>query len=159
MFIENGHPCRLPVQSSGPRDFKLPLESLESGDWRSLVQRSHWLDALDWQLRQSLPPPLASRCRLTNVRDSRLVFRVEAGAWANALRLASDRLLGEARKLGVEAHALTLKVATMQPVPADLTPPTPLSPAARDALRAAAAAVSDPALRDQLLRMASLAES
>lgn len=146
------------MQPRQPPSFQRPEDALKTGDWRLLVERSHWLDALDWQLRQSLPPPLASRCRLTNVRDGRLVFLVEAGAWMSALRLRGDALIEAARLLGVEAKALTLKVATMQPVPPDFTPPTPLSPAARDALRAAACSVSDPELQEQLRRLASLAE-
>lgn len=123
------------------------------------MERASWLDALDRLLRQYLPPALAARCRLTNVRDGRLVFLVSAGSWHSALRLHGPKLIEAARGAGLDAHALIVKVATMQPIPRDRTPPAPLSPAARDALRAAASSVSDAELRDQLLRLASLAES
>jgi len=133
-------------------------ESAQEGPLRSLIERAQQLAALDRQLRQSLPPELASQCKLANVRGDRLVFLVSAPAWHAKLRLYSDVLLQAAQQAGIAARALTLKVATMQPVPPEPAPRSPLSPAARDALRAAALSVADPELADQLLRMASLAE-
>lgn len=126
---------------------------------QSLTARVRWLNALDRLLRQCLPPPLDQLCRLANVRNDRLVFLVSSPAVGAKLRLHTPDLLVAARSAGVEAESLIVKVATMQPVPPDPTPPKPLSPAARDALRATADSVSDPELRDQLLRVAFLAES
>lgn len=126
---------------------------------RSLAERAQALDALDRRLRQSLPAGLAQRVRLANVRQGRLVFLVGAASFATALRLHTPELLRAAREAGVEASALTVKVATMQPVPPDPTPRTPpLSSTAGDELRAAADSVADAELRDQLLRLAILAE-
>ena len=126
---------------------------------RSLADRAQALDALDRQLRQSLPVELAQRVRLANVRQGRLVFLVRSASLSTALRLHTPELLRAAREAGVEASALIVKVATMQTVPPDPTPPKPpLSSTARDQLRAAADSVTDPELRDQLLRMASMAK-
>jgi hypothetical protein len=122
-----------------------------------LVERAQWLDALDRQLRQSLPAPLAQHCRLANVRDDRLVFLVSSPLWKSSLRLHTDTLLSAAATAGLSVKSLTLKVATMPPVPPGEAPHKPLSPAARDALRAAAVATDDPLLRDRLLALASLA--
>jgi hypothetical protein len=130
----------------------------KTGDLGSLVDRVRMLDALDRQLRQSLPEALRQHCRLANVRADRLVFLVDSPVWSAKLRLHADALYGAAAAVGLEVGSLTVKVATMQPVPRDQAPHTPLSPAARDALRAAAGAVADPELKDRLLRLASLAE-
>jgi hypothetical protein len=130
----------------------------KTGDLGSLVDRVRMLDALDRQLRQSLPEALRQHCRLANVRADRLVFLVDSPVWSAKLRLHADALYGAAAAVGLEVGSLTVKVATMQPVPRDQAPHTPLSPAARDALRAAAGAVTDPELKDRLLRLASLAK-
>jgi hypothetical protein len=133
-------------------------ELATSGSLRSLVERARMLEALDRQLRQSLPENLAQQCKLANVRADRLVFLVTSPVWSAKLRLHADALLGAAAAVGLSVNSLTVKVATMQPVPPDQTPHTP-SPTARDSLLAAAGAVADPDLRDRLLRLASLAES
>lgn len=125
---------------------------------RSLADRVAFLDAFDRLLRQSLPPELVNRCRLANVRAGRLVFLVDSAALSTRLRLHTRPLLEAARKAGLDATALTVKVATMQPVPPDATPRTPLSAAAGRTLRATADSIADPELRAQLLRLASLAE-
>jgi hypothetical protein len=145
-----------PPSRTDPKAFAVLAKTGELG---SLVERARMLDALDRQLRQSLPEPLRLQCRLANVRADRLVFLVSSPVWSAKLRLHADALLGAAAAVGLQVSSLTVKVATMQPVPPDQTPLTPLSPAARASLRAAAGAVADPELRDRLLRLASLAES
>lgn len=115
------------------------------------------LHAFDRQLRQSLPEPLASHVKLGNLRDGRLVFLVDAPVWNARLRLHADALLDAARAAGIPASGITVKVATMQPVPRDAAPLSPLSPSARETLRAAAAATQDEELKSRLLRLASMA--
>lgn len=149
---------RTPVQPIDRPPARQPLRPAQESTPQSLTDRVRWLNALDRLLRQSLPPALASQCSLANVRNGRLVFLANSSALAARLRLHTADLLAAAASAGVNAEALAVKVATMQPVPPDPTPRTPLSPAARDALRAAADAVSDPDLREQLLRLAFLAE-
>ncbi len=114
------------------------------------------LDDLDRRLRLSLPRALAQQCRLANVRDDRLVFLVSSPVWKTKLRLHADVLVDAARLAGLPARSLTVKVATMQPVPPNAAPRLPLSQAARDALRATAESVADPELRAQLLLLASV---
>lgn len=130
----------------------------KAGGLGRLVERARWLDALDRLLRQSLPAPLDRHCRLANVREDRLVFLVETPVWKAKLRLHTDVLLDAAAAAGLQVRSLTVKVATMPPVPPGEAPHTPLSPAASDALRAAAGAIDDPQLRDRLLALASMAK-
>ena len=115
------------------------------------------LDALDRQLRQSLPSSLAPHVRLGNVRDGKLVFLVTSPVWKAKLRLHADAVKAAATAAGLTPSGMTIKVATMRPDPPAPASRPPLTPTARESLIAAAAAVADPELRDQLLRMASLA--
>lgn len=136
------------------------LEALAGTGLANLVERARWLDALDPLLRQSLPATLADQCRLANVDDKHLVFLVSSPVWRAKLRLHADALLDAAAAAGLKAGTLVVKVA----VPPALAPegagqPRPLSETVRDSLRATAQSVSDPELRDQLLRLAASARS
>lgn len=138
--------------------FRAVLSAALSGEAGGLIERAMQIQALDRQLRQSLPEPLASHVRLGNLRHGKLVFLVDAPVWKARLRLHADALLDAARAIGIPAVDINVKVATMLPAPPDAAPPAPLSTAARKSLRAAAAAVSDPDLQSDLLRLASLAD-
>jgi hypothetical protein len=133
------------------------LGTVVSGDLGSVVERARMLEALDRQLRQSLPASVAPHVRLGNVRDGRLVFLVSSPVWKAKLRLYADVLRDAAHAAGLTPSGMTVKVATMLPVAPAAASHAPLSPSARETLRAAAGAVADPELREQLLRMASLA--
>ncbi len=114
------------------------------------------LAALDRQLRQSLPEPLVSHAKLGNLRNGRLVFLVDSPTWTRRLLEHAAPLLAAARAIGIQANEITVKVATMQTVSPDLTPAARLSPAARETLLAAAAAIRDEALKSRLLELASM---
>jgi len=132
------------------------LEALSGTGLASVVERARWLGELDPLLRQSLPATLAGQCRLANVDDKRVVFLVSSPVWKAKLRLHADALLGAAAAAGLSARSLVVKVAPPEPsVPGGHGPAKPLSEAVRDSLRATAHSVSDPGLRDQLLRLAS----
>jgi hypothetical protein len=145
------------MQPAAKTSFEAALASALSGDLHSVIERARLLDALDRRLRQSLPDSLAPHVRLGNVRDGKLVFLVTSPVWKAKLRLHADAIRDAAAAAGLQASGMTVKVATMLPVPPAAASRAPLSPSARETLRAAAVAVADPELRDQLLRMASLA--
>lgn len=145
------------MQRTTQSTFRASLSAATSGDLGSVIERANHLAALDRQLRQSLPEPLASHVRLGNVRDGRLVFLVDSPVWKAKLRLYADVIRDAAAAAGLATSGMTLKVATMQAVPPDAASLSPLSLAARDSLRAAAATIDDPELKSQLLRMASMA--
>lgn len=145
------------MQPASKSTFHAALATAVSGDLGSVIDRARMLDALDRQLRQSLPPALAAQIRLGNVRDGRLVFLVSSPVWKAKLRLHADVLRDAAKAAGLSVSGMTMKVATMHAVPPAPASHTPLSASARATLRAAASTVSDPDLRDQLLRMASVA--
>jgi hypothetical protein len=156
-FIGSVPRYRSPMQPASKSTFRAALPSAVSGDLGSVIDRARMLDALDRRLRQSLPPALAAQVRLGNVRDGRLVFLVSSPTWKAKLRLHADVVRDAATAAGLSVSGMTVKVATMQTVPPAAASHTPLSASARDTLRATAATISDPELRDQLLRMASLA--
>jgi hypothetical protein len=143
----------------GPQQAALPpqaLEALEGSGLASLVERARWLDALDPVLRQSLPATLADQCRLANLDDKCVVFLVSAPVWKAKLRLHADAVLAAAAAAGLKARTLVVKVSAPGPaIPTGSGPAKPLSEAVRDSLRATAQSVSDPGLREQLLKLAS----
>ncbi|MEZ5465978.1 MAG: DciA family protein [Lysobacteraceae bacterium] len=153
-----------PDNKTGPSSLN---EALSNG-LGGIIERAELIDALDRQLRQSLPGNLASRCRLANVDTDRLVFLVDSPIWKTRLRLHTDDLLAAAATLGLKVRELTIKVSTtrfadgaVEPrttahPPRVSSPDTPLSQAARRHLDEAATAVGDPELRGILRRLASL---
>ena len=148
---------RGPLLAALPRQ---ALEALEGSGLAGVVERARWLDALDPVLRQSLPATLADQCRLANVDDKCVVFLVTAPVWKAKLRLHADAVLAAAAAAGLKARTLVVKVSAPDPVtPTGSGPAKPLSEAVRDALRATAQSVSDPGLREQLLRLASSSRS
>lgn len=84
------------------------------------------------------------------------MFLVNAPAWKSKLRLSADVLLDAAAAAGLTASTLVVKVAPATPLSPGDTAGKPLSEAVRDSLRATAQSVSDPELRAQLLKLASL---
>ena len=89
------------MQSKAKPTFRTALSAALSSDPGHLVERAMQLHALDRQLRQSLPEPLASHVKLGNLRDDRLVFLVDAPVWSARLRLYADVLLDAARAAGL----------------------------------------------------------
>jgi hypothetical protein len=147
----------LPKQPPTQSTFRAPVLAATAGDLGSVIERARTLRELDKRLRQSLPEPLASHVRLGNVRDGRLVFLVDSPVWKAKLRLYADVIRDAASAAGLVTSGMTVKVATMLPVPPDAASLSPLTQAARDSLRAAAATVDDPELKSQLLTLASMA--
>lgn len=121
-----------------------------------IIARAQWLDALDAHLRRSLPPALAGHCRIANVREDALIVLADSPTWRTAVQIHGDTLLNVARAAGLDLRKLIVKVSATAPLPEHARLPAPLSTAARAALRSAAEATSDPALRAQLLALASV---
>ena len=136
------------------------LDALDGSGLADLVERARWLDKLDPVLRQSLPATLADQCKLANVDDKYVVFLVSAPVWKARLRLHADAVLAAAAAAGLPARTLRVKVSPPDPAPpTGAGPVKPLPEAVRDALRATARSVSDPGLREQLLKLADASRS
>lgn len=131
-------PAKGDARSTSPR---AALETLLAGTAGGTLRRARWLDAVDQLLRPHLPPGMATHARLTNVREDRLVFVVDAPIWHAKLRLATPELIDAARSIGLEVNAMVVKTATgpLQPLPAVTAPRTPMSAAAQSGLKAALA--------------------
>ncbi|WP_166766275.1 DUF721 domain-containing protein [Xanthomonas euroxanthea] len=134
---------------SNARNPSVPQPAIEAalgekaGD---LLRRALWLDALDRQLRPLLPPHLATRCRLANVRDEQLVFLVDSPVWHAKLRLAETQLLDAARSIGLKATAVTIKTTTTplhSPTQQNRERPRAVSEATHRGLRDALASLQD----------------
>lgn len=149
------------MQSNRPRTRKpgLPQPIGESAPVIALAQKARALDALDRQLRQSLPEPLRSHVRMADFGPKRLVFLADSSAWASKLRFHQTALLALARQVsGLPAEKFAVKVAPLPPVPPEQIRRKPLSKNTAEHLKAAARSVADPELKAVYLQMASLAE-
>jgi hypothetical protein len=146
-----------PYQPTRPRTRGLKSIA-DVGPVARLAQRARELDTLDRQLRATLPAPLRDHVRFADLRDGRLVFLAPSSAWASRVRLYQAQILEAARALGAMAFSVAVKVA---PLPVEPPGPDPLKPLSTEAarhLRAAAASLSDPTLRDLFLDLASVAD-
>lgn len=112
------------------------------------------LHALARRLHRVLPVSLAPHVRLGNLRSGQLVLFVSTPIWKTRIRLYQQQLLQAAREAGVECHSLDIRVQpeSGRPPPAERLPP--ISASGRQALRDAAAAIGDDALRESLLKLA-----
>lgn len=132
--------------------------SARSPSLHSLIERAALLRQLDTRLRRQLSEPWATWFCVANVRSDALVLVTGQSAVAARLRTEQSRLLALAAALWPEPLArLVVKTVPEFSVPSE-TPAKPLSPAAAMHLGAAAAATTDPELRELLSRLASLAE-
>jgi len=110
------------------------------------LRRALWLDALDRQLRSQLPPHLADRCRLANVRGEQLIFLVDSPIWHAKVRLAETQILDAARSIGLKASAVAVRIATAplhSPMQQNRDYPKPVSKATHNGLRDALACLQD----------------
>ncbi|GHH55213.1 DUF721 domain-containing protein [[Pseudomonas] boreopolis] len=129
--------------NSPPRPALEAALAEKSGD---PLRRALWLDALDRQLRPHLPPSLANRCRLANVKDGQLVFLVESPVWHAKLRLAEHQLIDAAHSIGLKVTRVTIKTATAalrSPTQQDPHRSQPISEATQRGLRDALASLQD----------------
>ncbi len=135
-----------------------PLDTKAGPTLTGLVEHARLLEAIDQALRGALPAVLADQVRLANIRGARLVFLASSPAAATRLRFMQEALTAAASRFtGMTIDQLTVKVATVPVVPRDAEPRKPLSSAAAEHLRQAASILDDPALRDLLHRLASMA--
>lgn len=137
-----------------PRGPRSVADCASLGD---LFARAATLEQLDSALRQHLPPTLAEQVRLGSIHGERIVFIASTAAWASRLRLEQTAILRHARTLGVNARALTVKVAALPANPPEPAARQALSPVAAQHLRAAARSISDPELQARFLELASVA--
>lgn len=136
-----------------------PQALADCGSFATLAQRADALQALDRALRQTLPSPLREQVRFADLRQGRLVFLASTPAWASRLRLAQTAILASAQAVGVQAHAVRVKVVDIERESAPAERRKTLSPGAASHLRAAAGGLRDPELRALFLALAAVTEA
>ncbi len=87
------------------------LNPLENGGLADLVRRARDMGALTEALAKALPPGEAENLVAANIRDGgELVVICSSPAWASRLRFEEQALLDAARRHGVDAESLTVRV-------------------------------------------------
>lgn len=136
-----------------------PKALADCGAFATLAEKASALEALDRALRQTLPLPLREQVKFADLRNNRLVFLASSPAWASRLRLMQTQILASAAAIGLCASSVTVKVAPQPPAATAPDRSKPLSAAAANHLKAAAASSTDPEWRALFLDLASLAET
>jgi hypothetical protein len=135
----------------------------DRGPLGGLIERRARLDRIAALLGSLLPTPLDRHCRVANLAQDVLVLQVDAPVWLTRLRLERPRLIAALRAHPEFAGVQKLQLRTAPEAATGTRPPpprtSPVLPAAAAAqLRATASALSDPGLREALLRLARRAE-
>lgn len=142
----------------------ISVQGILSGDrgrLRELAEHRARLVRIETLIGEALPEPVNRHCRVMNLSRGVLVMLADAPVWITRLRFDSARLLACLRaypELG-DIHELQFRtVPNVDHGARRPDPPSPVLPATAAAqLRATASTVSEPALREALLRLASRA--
>ncbi len=135
----------------------------DRGALGALRQRQATLERAVARIGALLPAPLDRHCRIAALDDGALVLHVDAPAWLTRLRLERPRLLAALRAQPEFAglREIRFRIAPESAIPPQPPPAPParvLPPSAAAQLRATASTLSDPGLREALLRLARRAE-
>ena len=127
------------------------------GNFQRLLTRAKALQQLTFEIRQHLPPALASHCLVANIRNNYLILHTDTAARANLLRYYGPNiieLLQQHQKLS-NLHRVEIKIRILPSVPAPYKKQHLfLSQANADLLRNIANGVKDTHLKSAFLRLA-----
>ena len=107
------------------------------------------------KLKTILPPPLCDHFVLANIDKETLTLHTDSSAWAARLRFKTPDILSFARQLHDIDHPASIRIKVVpsagQPGPAKRT--ISLSSKSAQLIRETAATITDPHLRDALMRL------
>lgn len=128
---------------------------------QSLAIGSHaaHLAQLNRQVQRHLPAALAGHATLANIRDGCATFVVASPARAARTRLQQGQLRDVLQAIGLHVNSIEVRVVQPERAPRERRKSSPLTGATAAHLRAVAASMPDPELRDQYLALASLADN
>ena len=142
----------------------LSLQALltQSGRLRRLIKQAQVLQALEDRLSERLPPSLKRHCQVAAMHDDTLVLAASSAAWATRLRYLTPSLLDflQQRCVLPTIRSIRIRITLPEGLPRIKPVSRPqLSMRNAECLHNAAQALTDPALRSALLRLASRARS
>jgi hypothetical protein len=137
------------------------LLTTEQTTARGLLERAAKIAELDNLVQQCLPTPLAGHCQVVNVRNSKLILKLDSPAWATQVRFNSASLLSTLRQnpnfaglAGIDFYVKPDITSEEKTVKAIAKRPA-LSAKAKQALLNTAATISNPQLRAVLEKIAA----
>jgi len=152
-----------PRRRRGKRDAAAePAATLVDAAMRALGASPGWRAVVAWP--EVCGPTIAARTRALEVKNGALHVAVPTAAWRHDLEFVRAELLERLRaRTHMRIEDLRFSVGPLPPAPPDdlvsgprrprtITPPPPTT-AVLEAVEAAAAGVSDPALREALLAL------
>lgn len=142
----------------------LPLQTLftqsRSRRLQRLIKQAQTLQALEDRVSEQLPPSLRSHCKVAAIYDDVLVMSASSAAWATRLRYLAPSLLEFLQQRCAFSRVRAIRIKISLPETAPLVKPAcrpRLSKRSAKYLERAAQAITDPALRSILLRLANRA--
>lgn len=138
----------------------LQINKLSGGKYASLVARAKALMALQALVKELLPEPLGTHCRVLAVRDETLILATSSPVWAARLRFHAPLLvkqLSEHQTVKLRTVRVRVRPPEKAAAPAPARRRAPLRPGKTGAaaLQQAAQSISDPGLKTALLRLAN----
>lgn len=122
---------------------------------KDIAGRAQWLAAVDGRLRGVLAGPVRPHVRLTNIRETTLVFLAASPVFAAKVRLAQAQLIAAAQREGIEATEVKTVVGALPSSPPDAPPGKVMSPAVRAMLEQTAKELEDEGLAQALRALAN----
>lgn len=121
-----------------------------------LVQRAQHIDRLQQLLNQCLQPAARAHCHLATYQDTTLTLIITDGLWATRLRYQQKRLLAQLQQLPEFSQVLRLQFKVRPPMQPEKPPARNIdfSEQTGEVIQASAKAITDPALREALERLA-----
>ena len=121
-----------------------------------LVSRAQSIERLQVLLNQYLQPAAREHCHVATVQDTTLTLIVTNGHWATRLRYQQKRLLEQLQQTPEFNQVLRIQFKVRPPMHPEKAPARNIdfSEQTGQVIHASAQAISDPALREALERLA-----
>ncbi len=139
----------------------LPLAALLTQGSRELprlLQQAQRLQEFTQTLAEILPPSVGEHCRVGSVASDTVILVTDSPAWSTRLRFYTPEILAHFRqRLGLELRSVRIRVHSPE-APREAPHPVSrrliLSPHSAEIIKQTALGISDPDLRQALLRLA-----
>jgi len=131
------------------------LMAAKSGQIQKIYQHALKLIELQKKLKATLPAPLSDHVSVASLSNHTLTVHTSSAAWAARLRFKTPDMLATLNREKVDSPIKTIRIKVNPPdfvrqkTPEKLS----LSPATSQLLQNVADSISDPELRESLLRL------
>lgn len=129
-----------------------PIKTLlnANSEFKAILQKTHYLNALQAQFVLATPPYLAQCSQVTGLQFGTLSIATSNATAAAKLKQLAPEIVNQLKNQGAEVSGLRIKVQVSYLVPVVAPPPRHLSPTAQHAIQQLEATLSDTPLKAAL---------